>query len=643
MSLSKPEAPGDASCATAANEVLATLASHGRHIEPERVHRELSGLDGLDGGAAGTTLLNTYGIDAHGQPTPAFVADHQPRRAVSRVLRIGRPAVSYTLVAAVFGIVPALMVPLLMRLFVDRYLVAGDATWIVPVVVGLVGAAIAATSLVWLQYSILRRSFLRLSSMDQVGFAWHLLRMRVSDLTSFSPGDIISRMAARQRVAFQGGMLLPLAAVNIVNALTFAAALLILDGWMFATTMAIGLLTFGASLLVLLVRDRKQVRADESLAALSGTTSDTIGAIESVKAAAWEQFAFARWSRVRQRMAWSLTNLGIANQWLVLIPAVALAAGLGCVLAVGALQVIAGSLSLGTLVAGQAFVAMFLESLGMLVYLGVLYQGVTSASAQADAVLRAPLDPEVVPQPDSASMERLRGEVALCDMTFGYDPGRAPLIDRLDITVAAGSRVALVGSSGSGKTTIAKLVMGELRPWSGRVELDGVPRLRVPREVRTSGMAYVPQHPLLFAGTIRDNLTLWDESISDGQLRRAAAAACIDDAILLRPGGYYASVSSADGGFSGGEIQRLAIARALVGEPAVLILDEATSALDPVVEVEVERNLRQLGCTCLVVAHRLSTIRDADEILVIDNGSVAQRGTFDELKDEGLFAELING
>ena len=505
------------------------------------------------------------------------------------------------------------------------------------------GAAIAATSLVWLQYSILRRSFLRLSSMDQVGFAWHLLRMRVSDLTSFSPGDIISRMAARQRVAFQGGMLLPLAAVNIVNALTFAAALLILDGWMFATTMAIGLLTFGASLLVLLVRDRKQVRADESLAALSGTTSDTIGAIESVKAAAWEQFAFARWSRVRQRMAWSLTNLGIANQWLVLIPAVALAAGLGCVLAVGALQVIAGSLSLGTLVAGQAFVAMFLESLGMLVYLGVLYQGVTSASAQADAVLRAPLDPEVVPQPDSASMERLRGEVALCDMTFGYDPGRAPLIDRLDITVAAGSRVALVGSSGSGKTTIAKLVMGELRPWSGRVELDGVPRLRVPREVRTSGMAYVPQHPLLFAGTIRDNLTLWDESISDGQLRRAAAAACIDDAILLRPGGYYASVSSADGGFSGGEIQRLAIARALVGEPAVLILDEATSALDPVVEVEVERNLRQLGCTCLVVAHRLSTIRDADEILVIDNGSVAQRGTFDELKDEGLFAELING
>jgi len=213
----------------------------------------------------------------------------------------------------------------------------------------------------------------------------------------------------------------------------------------------------------------------------------------------------------------------------------------------------------------------------------------------------------------------------------------------LRFSVHAKSRVALVGPSGSGKTTIAKLIIGELRPWSGYVALDGVQRLEVPRDMRTRDIAYVPQTSVLFPGTIRDNLTLWDDSITDEALERAARDACIETTILGRPGAYFHEITSTDGGFSGGELQRLAIARALAGEPRIIVLDEATSALDPVVEAEVEAHLRARGVTAIVVAHRLSTIRDADEILVVDAGRVVQRGTFTELAREGLFAELVHG
>jgi ABC-type bacteriocin/lantibiotic exporter with double-glycine peptidase domain len=248
-----------------------------------------------------------------------------------------------------------------------------------------------------------------------------------------------------------------------------------------------------------------------------------------------------------------------------------------------------------------------------------------------------------VTEPNNTPAQRLSGDVSLHEVNFGYGDTPNPLLRDLTLTVGAGRRVALVGPSGSGKTTIAKLMIGELRPWSGYVSLDGVPRLSVPRERRTRDIAYVPQTAALFPGTIRDNLTLWNNDITDEDLGRAARDACIEDTILGRPGAYFHRVVSADGGFSGGELQRLSIARALAGDPRIIVLDEATSALDPIIEALVEANLRQRGVTAIVVAHRLSTIRDADEILVVDKGQIAQRGTYAEISHEGLFAELVHG
>jgi ABC-type bacteriocin/lantibiotic exporter with double-glycine peptidase domain len=600
----------------------------------------------LDPTEARKVELATYGVESNSEVTRGFVPDRGPVATLIAILADAPFAMVYVLLAAVLALVPAIAVPMLVRVFVNRTLLGGDSSWSMPVLLGLIGSTVVATALVVVQYTVLRRFALRLSRLGQIGFAWHVLGMRIPTVERIGLGSLVARLNARQRMSFQGGALLPLAGVNVINAVAYLVVLFLLDFWMGIAGLVVSLAMFAASLGVLRWRRAVQSRADDGFAELSGTTADIIGSIETIKAAAWEQFAFSRWAKIRAAAALDINRLGVGNQWLALTPTVALAVGMGLVLAIGCLQVIDGRLSLGSLIAAQSFIAMLLTSVGMLIYMGTLLQSIISAARQADGVLSEPLDPEVVRPGEAVEArvsERLTGEVHLRGITFGYDPDSEPLLTDLDLRIPAGSRVALVGRSGSGKTTIAKLAVGELRPWAGEVLLDGVTRLRVPRATLTTSVAYVPQQVVLFPGTIRDNLTLWNDDVSDETIRRAAADACIDQTILARPGGFHAEVTSQDSGFSGGEMQRLSIARALVTEPSVLVLDEATSALDPVVEAEVDANLRRRGCTCLIVAHRLSTVRDADEILVIEGGRVVQRGPYEDLKTHGFFAELIHG
>jgi ABC-type bacteriocin/lantibiotic exporter with double-glycine peptidase domain len=397
---------------------------------------------------------------------------------------------------------------------------------------------------------------------------------------------------------------------------------------------------------LLRTRARRQQKADRYRVAQSALTSELVASIETVKAAAAEQWLFDRWNRSRGTVARAVSDLGVSGQRLGTVGPLTPSLGLGVVLAVGVWLVLAGQLSLGTLVASQALLLQVLIPAGQLVWIGVLLSAVASVERQVSVVRELPVDVEVLPvagptRPEAAGDGPIG--VSLRAITFGYDADEAPLLQGVDFDVPAGSRVALVGGSGGGKSTLVRLVIGELQPWSGQVELGGVPRLELPRESRTGALAYVPQTPVLVPGTIHDNITLFDDGVPAADVLAAIHDACISDAIMARPLGLNEEVSGAGDGFSGGEMQRLAIARALCRRPRLLVLDEATSALDPVVEAEVEQNLRARDCTCLVVAHRLSTVRDADSILVLDGGRIVQQGTYDELKTYGRFAELIHG
>ena len=629
--------------------VVATLAAHGRVVSSETVERQLGGFGGLPSDLAADALLRTYCIAPDGTPLPGFEPDRTSRGVIAAVLLQSRTSLVYVFVAVVVGLVPAIAVPLLMRLFVDRYIVDLDTSWGLIVILGLLVAGTIAAAAVVIQSAVFRHLQKRLFRSRSTAFVWHSLTMSIPHLQHYGVGNVLGRFNSAERFAMRGGYYLPFAFVNSLMAIVFLGMIFFLDALMGFTALVVSVVTLVIGQAVLKRRESLQRRFDTDLVHLSGYTSDVISSIESIKAAAWEQFSFARWAHVRQDVAASATQLGIANQYITLVPVLAQTVGLGALLAIGVSEVFAGTINLGTVVAAQAFMVLLLTRIQMLATFGALAQTITSAEKQFGPVVRQPLDPELLtvftapPTGPSAASSRLQGAVSLHSVNFGYGDATDLLLEDLSLEIEAGRRIALVGPSGSGKTTIAKLIIGELRPWSGYVSLDGTPRLSVPRDIRTRDIAYVPQTSVLFPGTIRDNLTLWDEGITDDAVERAARDACIEDTILSRPGAYFHDVTAADGGFSGGELQRLSIARALAGDPRIIVLDEATSALDPVVEAEVEARLRPRGVTTILVAHRLSTIRDADEILVVDAGRIVQRGTFTHLVNEGLFAELVHG
>jgi ATP-binding cassette, subfamily C, bacterial len=307
------------------------------------------------------------------------------------------------------------------------------------------------------------------------------------------------------------------------------------------------------------------------------------------------------------------------------------------------------------LVAFQSLMGDFQQPVNTLVSLGNTIQELNGDLNRLDDVLSNPMDaaltlstgtpqaPAIIQWAAPSAPCRLQGAIELRNVTFGYSRVETPLIQNFNCRLDPGQRIAFIGGSGSGKSTLSKLVTGLYEPWEGEILFDGIPRQQIPREVLANSLAMVEQEIFLFGGTVRDNLTLWDHTIPDIQLVRACEDAAILEAVMAIPGGLNGKLAESGANLSGGQRQRLEIARALVNNPAILVMDEATSALDSETEKIIDRSIRRRGCTGVIVAHRLSTIRDCDEIIVLEQGQVVQRGTHESMKDiEGAYARLIH-
>jgi len=404
----------------------------------------------------------------------------------------------------------------------------------------------------------------------------------------------------------------------------------------------LALLNVGVLMYVTPLISEKYRQASIDSGKLSGARISGFKDIETFKASGGEEMLFNRWSGLHANVINGSQRIAGITAWIGSVPSLLQALTLLVVLIGGGYAVMQGEMTLGTLVAFQSLAMSFSGPITSLTSFAAELQELRSFLSRIDDTLEQKVSP-VFEQSNAVKLNRLpRGNVELREASFGYNPVEPPLIDKLDLIIRPGERLALVGASGSGKSTVGKMIGGLVSLQGGQILFDNTPAEQWNRQALASGLAYVRQEVTLFKGTIAENITLWDSSVSENQVVQAAQDASIHEAIVARPGGYDAEIDEGASNLSGGEKQRIELARALATDPAIIILDEATSALDPVTELSVMNAIRRRGLSCIVIAHRLSSIRDCDEIIVLDHGRLLERGTHQQLLNSGgQYATLL--
>jgi NHLM bacteriocin system ABC transporter peptidase/ATP-binding protein len=576
------------------------------------------------------------------EPGPTFSrGGREPsvRRALRERLRGSVQALVFCAVIGLLLALPRLAVPAFSQIFVDQVLIQGLQDWVRPLLIGMLLTAGLHGLLLRLQLRYLRRLKVKLAVGMASRFIWHLLHLPASYYAQRFSGEISSRVPLNDTVA---DVLSGRLATTMIDSLMLVLSVALMLQYDTLLT-ALSIAAAGLNVVALQCIARKRTDATMRLASeygkVAGVSIAGLQSMETLKASALESAFFARWAGYCAKAVNVEQELALSNQQLTVLPTFVASLIAILVLVLGGLRVMDGHLSIGMLVAFQGLLSQFLKPVTTLVDLGSTVQTLRSDLLRLDDVLRHPLDPDLdrpeAPARTPLEPYRLEGAITLQHLTFGYNPLAPPLIEDLSLTLRPGQRVAFVGASGSGKSTMARLLSGLYQPWSGTLLYDGLPRAELPREVLTQSLALVEQEILLFAGSVRDNLTLWDATVPDADLVQACKDAAIHDVITALPGGYDAQLIEGGANLSGGQRQRLEIARALVSNPALLVMDEATSALDAETESLIMQNLCRRRCTCVIVAHRLSTIRDCDEILVLEQGKVVERGTHDQLMQLG--------
>lgn len=562
-----------------------------------------------------------------------------------RRLRHSRDGVLMIVLAGLLALIPALLIPVAAQIFVDDVLGNADAGLVPTLVFGLIVVAVASVTLNQLQSKALVRLQTKLSLVGTWQLLEHLLRMPMAFFWQRSVGDLSTRMTYPPQVA---QVLANQVGAALVGGLTIIAygVLMIIYSWQLALVV-LGLAVLNAVALRWLIRNQRsqQQKLTRELSQVQGVTVRMAQTMETIKASGSEDAAFLKWASSQIRAVNAQASMSWTSALIASLPTLIGALTAAAILVLGGYQIIQGNASIGVLVAFQVMAPAVAAPLAQLSGTASQLQIQTAAVERIDDVMAQRVDPRFAqprPQLSKSDASRLSGHIEFRNVTFGYGRNLAPIIKDFNLELQPGQRVALVGRSGAGKSTIANLAAGLLNAWSGEVRYDGRLLSEIPYGLLETSVGKVDQASFLFAATVRENVTLWDSTVPTTVVEQALSDANLLDDVLRRPGGLNAAVREAGNNFSGGQQQRLEIARALISNPAVLILDEATSALDAISEQIVDLALRARGCGALIVAHRLSTIRNCDEIIVLDQGGViAERGTHRELMSSGsLYSQL---
>ncbi|MCS0583569.1 NHLP family bacteriocin export ABC transporter peptidase/permease/ATPase subunit [Massilia pinisoli] len=579
---------------------------------------------------------------------PDFVPSGQKPSITSslRTRLVGaRMAILFLVLSGLALVVPGLVIPAFTSTFIDQVLVGRMKTWVLPLILIMLGTSILTGVLTWLQRHFLLKLEMRIALSTSANLFWHVLRLPIGFYIQRSAGDIGARVGINDRVAKVLSGDVATGMLSVLTAIFFAVIMLFYDVAMSLVT--IGIVALNLLILCMVAQRRTELNQKLSIdqGKVMGISMNGLTLIESLKASGSESDFFSRWAGYQARLANSMQAMNRSSIVLDIMPKFLTTANTCVILGIGGIRTMNGDMTIGTLVAFQALIASFVNPTNILIALGGKVQTLAGDMARLDDVANTPCEDLNALEhiDDVLNSAKLEGSLELRNVTFGYSRHEPPLLENFNLTLKPGHRVALVGSSGCGKSSIAKLVLGLYQPWSGEILFDGKPRSEWPRRQFLNSVAAVDQDIALFSGTIRENLVMWDSTVPPPAMVKAAKDACLHDMISARTGGYDSLVSEGGSNFSGGQRQRMEIARALTSNPRLLVLDEATSALDPVTEAIVNDNLRHRGCSCLVIAHRLSSIRDCDEIILLDKGKVVERGTHDELMTlRGKYAELIS-
>lgn len=550
----------------------------------------------------------------------------------------------FVMLICLFLIVPQLAQPVFTQVFLDDILSGKHKEWMTDVTLLMLVVFVIEALLVWLRCWCLTKWQARLTIAESSRFFWHLLRLPMDFFQQRFSSEVASRVSYVETVAEVLTGSAATAVLDFFIALFFLVLLLHYN--VVLTIIGVGFSLISV-LVFFIVRPHlleMAMKVQQDAAKEYGVAMNGLQMMETLKANGTEDEFFAKWVGYRSRVLDGSQKMALYNMSVQMLPLLLGGINSALIMTVGGFSIMDGAMTAGIFVAFQGLMGNFQEPFNKLLGLADTLQNTEMQMKRLDDVMRYNRDSLNYPeqQPASIGRDRLWGEVELRNIAFGYSVLAKPLVNNFDLHLEPGAWVALVGGSGSGKSTIAKLITGIYKEWSGQVLFDGYAREKIPHEVLCNSLAAVDQDIFLLSGTIEENLTLFDSSIRRSDVIRAAKDACIHDDILRLDGGYEHHVGEGGFNFSGGQRQRLEIARALAVNPSILVLDEATSALDPLTELEVMENIRRRGCTCIVVAHRLSTIRDCDEIIVIDHGRAVERGRHEELLAQGgVYAGLI--